>query len=76
MQLNINSVFNKNNELDEILNSCKVDIFSLNESKLDYNHPLSWYTNKNYKCVRLDRNNEGGGGELLFLRKGIFIKKI
>ena len=43
---------------------------------MNFATPLSCYTNKNYKCVRLDRNNEGGGGELLFLRKGIFLKKI
>ena len=37
--------------------------------------PISWYINKNYVCLRLDREDKGGGGELVFLKKGIIIKK-
>ena len=44
LHLNINSVFNKVNELDEILRICRVDAFTLNESKLDIGVPISWYT--------------------------------
>ena len=83
LHLNINSVFNKVHELDEILNLCKVDVFSINESKLDYLVPISWYLNKSYNCIRLDREGEdgggkghGGGGNLVFVKKEYLIKKV
>jgi hypothetical protein len=31
--------------------------------------PHFWYINKKYKCYRLDREDKGGGGELVFLKK-------
>ena len=68
LHLNFNSVFNKVHELDEILNLCRVDIFSINESKLGESVPNSWYSNKFYKCLRLDRIENNGGGILVFIR--------
>ena len=38
--------------------------------------PNSWYINKKYKCFRLDREDKGGGGELVFLKKEYIVKKI
>ena len=38
--------------------------------------PNSWYINKKYKCYRLDREDKGGGGELVFLKKEYIVKKI
>ena len=77
LYLNINGVRNKVHELDEILNKCNPDAFLIDESKLDELVPVSWYINKKYTCLRLDRDREikGGGGELDFLKKGIIIKK-
>ena len=74
--LNINSIFNKVRELDDILKKCYPDAFLLNESKLDCMVPKSWYINKKYKCFRLDREDKGGGGELVFLKKEYIVKKV
>jgi hypothetical protein len=73
--LNINSIFNKVFEVDEILNKCNPDAFLIDESKLDSSVPKSWYTNKKYFSLRLDRVGEGGGGNLVFLRQGLVLKK-
>ena len=51
-------------------------IVPFNESKLDSQKPYSWYINEKYNCLRLDREDEGGGGNLAFIRKGIVIKKV
>jgi exonuclease III len=64
--LNINSIFNKVRELDDVLKKCDPDAFLINESKLDSSVPTSWYINKKYKILRLDREDKGGGGELVF----------
>ena len=74
--LNVNSIFNKVRELDDISKQCCPDAFLLNETKLDSMVPNSWYINKNYKCFRLDREDKGGGGELVFLKKEYIVKKI
>jgi hypothetical protein len=71
--LNINSIFNKVRELDDLLKQCYPDAFLLNESKLDSMVPHSWYINKKYKCYRLDREC---GGEFVFLKKEYITKKI
>jgi hypothetical protein len=76
LHLNFNSVSNKVFELDEVLEKCNPDCFLINESKLDSQKPNSWYINKKYNCLRLDREDEGGGGNLAFIRKGIVIKKV
>ena len=76
LYLNINSVFNKVHELDQILEKCNPDAFLIDESKLDCLVPISWYINKKkYFCLRLDREGKGGGGELVFLKRGIIVKK-
>jgi len=73
--LNKNSVFNKCYELDEVLNKVSPDAFFINESKLDKLVPASWYKNNKYFSLRLDREESGGGVELVFLIKGNIIKK-
>ena len=75
LYLNINSVVNKVHELDQILNKCNPDAFLIDESKLNNTVPISWYKNSKYFSLRLDREGEGGGGELVFLKKGTIIKK-
>ena len=69
--LNVNSIFNKVRELDDILKQCCPDAFLLNETKLDTMVPNSWYINKKYKRFRLDREDKGGGGELFFLKTNL-----
>ena len=74
LHLNINSIFNKLHEVDEILNSKEVDVFMINESKLDSTVPASFYSNPNYQIIRLDRTVSGGGGKLVFIKKQYKIK--
>ena len=52
-----------------ILKTKIIDIFMINESKLDSNIPSSFYSNPDYKIIRLDREGKGGGGEIVFIRK-------
>ena len=66
LYLNINTIFNKIHELDEILIKCNPDCCLTNEPKLDCLVPSSWYINKQYNCLRLDREDKGGGGNLVF----------
>jgi hypothetical protein len=73
--LNINSIFNKVRELDDVLKKCDPDAFLINESKLDSSVPTSWYINNKYKILRLDREDKGGGGELVFKKKEYIVKK-
>ena len=67
IHLNINSIFNKTDELDSILN-LGYDMILLNETKLDQTVPQCFYVNSIYNMIRLDRNRNGGG-------VAIFIKK-
>ena len=73
--LNINSVFNKVRELDDVLKKCDPDAFLINESKLDSSVPSSWYINKKYKLLRLDREDKGGGTNLFFLKESTLLNK-
>ena len=68
LHLNINSLFNKIAEIDEILNLKLYDIVTLNETKLDESVPQSFYKNVFYNIIRRDRGT-GGGGVLVFIRK-------
>lgn len=74
LHLNINSVFLKLKELDEILSRRFFDVVLLNETKLDTNLPQSFYINPFYNCIRRDRNRHGGG-IMLFVRKEYVISK-
>ena len=75
LHVNINSIFNKVYEVDELLNTYKVDAFSINESKLEDGVSTSCFTNKHYVCLRNDRDFKGSSGILLFLRREYLIKK-
>ena len=60
VHLNINSLFNKIDELNFLIGN-EFDIISLNETKLDSSIPLSFTSNIKYNTLRLDRNRHGGG---------------
>ena len=67
LHLNINSVYLKRYELNEILDLQQFDIILLNETKLDTTVPESFIKNSNYKIIRYDRDRSGGiesGAEL------------
>lgn len=69
LHLNINAVFNKTHELNQILETKLYDIVTINESKLDDQVPFSFYTIQGYFCLRRDRISKGGGGLLVFIKK-------
>jgi len=75
LHLNINAVFNKINELNLISDSKLYDIATINESKLDEQVPISFFTNPNYSCLRRDRKGKGGGGLLVFIKRQYSIVK-
>lgn len=64
---NCNGIRNKSQELIHFLNEHKIDIMSLNETKLDSNDKFSM---RGYHILRNDRNSNGGGVALL-IRQGI-----
>lgn len=75
LHLNINSLFSKAKDLNEILDTGLHDIVILNETKLQQNVPLSFCTNTNYKILRRDRINCGGGGVMVFIKNKYTITK-
>ena len=68
LHLNINSLFNKTDDLDTIL-SIGFDLITLNETKLDHTVPEAFYINSSYKMLRLDRNRNGGGVAILIKKE-------
>ena len=58
--LNINGIFNKCYETDEILKKVSPDAFLINEAKLSKSTPASWYKNIQYQQQHLDRDDSGG----------------
>ena len=57
--LNINSIRNKFDTLDNIVKA--FDIFLISESKLDNTFPINQFAIGGYKIFRRDRNRYGGG---------------
>ena len=57
--LNINSIRNKFDTLDNIVKA--FDIFLISESKLDNTFPINQFAIGGYKIFRRDRNCYGGG---------------
>ena len=47
-------------EIDLIIKTKIIDIFMINESKLDSNIPSSFYSSPDYKIIRLDREGKCG----------------
>ena len=56
--LNINSIRDKFDKLDEIVKA--YDIFLISESKLDNTVPINQFIIRGYKVFRRDRNGFGG----------------
>lgn len=68
--LNLNSIFNKIDDIDLVLNLNLYDIIMINESELDESVPIDFYSNNYYRIIRRDRGGSTRGGSLL-----VFIKK-
>jgi transcription elongation factor Elf1 len=66
LHLNINSLFSKCFELNQILETENFDLIFLNETKLDSCVPHSFYKPVNYNIIRRDRTRYGGGVMVLY----------
>ena len=71
LHLNVNSIYDKMSEIDLILQTKIIDIFMINESRLDSNIPSLFYSSPDYKIIRLDREGKCGVGEIVFIRKDL-----
>ena len=68
LHLNIDRLFNKRYELNEILNQNVFDLVLLNETKLDQFTTDEAINNDNYQLLRRDRTLNGGG-IVVYIRK-------
>ena len=71
--LNINSIRNKFDTLDNIVKA--FDIFLISELKFDNTFPISQFTIGGYKVFRRDRNRFGGG-LILYINENIPCKPL
>ena len=58
--LNVNSLRNKFFSMSELIKG-KVDVFLINETKLDESFPSNQFARSGYKFIRRDKNKFGGG---------------
>ena len=75
--LNINNLQNKIISLTEIIAKVPLDVFCLDETKLEYSFPNSQFilTNLQFPHFRRDRNSTGGG-KLVYVKQGIIAKRL
>ena len=68
--LNVNSIHGKADEVIDLLNTCRFDIFFVAESKIDGSVNSSLFAHSDYRIIRRDRK-KGGGGILVYIRRSI-----
>ena len=75
--LNINSIRNKIIYLRELVSKAPIDIFCIDETKIDESFPNSQLLIENYQFppYRRDRNSKGGG-KTVYVREGLFSKRL
>ena len=73
--ININSLLPKIDEVRNILNSNKISVLGITESKLDDTINDSEVQVSGYDIIRKDRNRKGGG-VALFIKQGIVANKV
>ena len=74
--LNINSLRNKIVDLREIISVLGLDYFVISETKLDSSYPSAQFKIKNYQVRGRKDRNEGGGGLIEYVKKGIICKRL
>ena len=62
---------NKFYDIVFILNKQLLDIFVLNETKLDEHVDSSLFEHQFYAMLRRDRHKNGGGGIIVFIKKSL-----
>ena len=73
LHLNVNSLFSKIFEFQNILETQLYDLIFLNETKLDAHIPNSSFLNINYKLIRRDRTGSGGG-VLVYVKNSVKLR--
>ena len=75
--VNINSLRNKIDDLPEVCQKNQIDIFSLNETKLNDSFPDSQLkiTAYQFPFLRGDRDNRGGG-KIVFIKRGLIVNRL
>ena len=73
LHLNVDSLFSKIFEFQNILETQLYDLIFLNETKLDAHIPNSNFVNINYKLIRRDRTGSGGG-VLVYVKNSVKLK--
>ena len=75
--LNINTLQNKIISLREIIAKVPLDVFCVDETKLDDSFPDSQFILENFQFApfRWDQNSKGGG-KLVYIKQGIIAKRL
>ena len=68
--ININSIWNKIDEVKLLLNEGLFHILAISETKLDSTYNSFYLQNADYRISRLDRK-KGGGGLLVYIRNSV-----
>jgi len=75
--LNVNSIRQKINEINKILETKIFDFVVLQETNLNENIPASFYKHNAYRSIRRDRHSiHSSGGIIVFIRKEYTITNI
>ena len=70
--LNVNSIRYKFYEIHDILNSNRIDIFGMSETKIDASFTDAQFYIEGFKLYRQDRDSKGkGGGIFVYIRDSI-----
>ena len=67
--LNVQSIKNKTHEINYYINKNNIDILNINESFLNPNEDTHLNILKNFKFIRNDRKNHGGGSAIYINNK-------
>ena len=75
--LNIHSLRNKIDYLTDTCNKSSLDIFCIDETKIDYLFPDSQFHIDGCQLPPLWKNrNQNGGGKILYIKEGITTKQL
>ena len=66
----MNSIYGKADEVIDLLNTCRLDIFFVPETKIDGSVDSSLFAHSEYCIIRSDQK-KGGGGMLVYTRWSI-----
>ena len=75
--LNINHLYSKIDYLREICSKSPIDIFCINETRLDSSYPDAQFEVPGYQYPPYCKDrNKSGGSKIVFVRKGLITKRL